>query len=103
MKFFIPHAKSKKQGKTVHESVKKFAKEQLGWDITNRRIFSIRYKHKNKDYYAEVGKREQRAGEEVIAILESETYLVCTPNRGVARGLPILVGKNEARSVVDFD
>ena len=98
----MPHAKSKKQEKTVYESIKKFAKEQLRWNISDRKIFSIRYKHNGKDYYAEVGKKEQVENEEVIAILESTTYLICTPNRGVARGLPILVGKDEARSVVDF-
>jgi len=102
MKFFIPHAKDKKQEKTVYESTKKFAEDQLGWDIEDRKIFSIQYRHESKDYYAEVGKKEQVEGEEVIAILESTTYLICTPNRGVARGMPILVGKDEARSVVDF-
>jgi hypothetical protein len=29
-------------------------------------------------------------------------YYVCTENRGVARGMPYLAGKEEALSVVDF-
>jgi allophanate hydrolase subunit 1 len=106
MKFFIPHAKDEEQKEHFYEAIRKFAKEQLLWDITDRRIFSIHYRHDGKDGYAEVGKREQLGGmegEEVIAILESNAYLICTPNRGFLRGIPILVGKEEAYSVVDFD
>ena len=108
MKFFIPHAKDKKEEDKNYEAIKKFAKETLGWNIKDRRIFSLRYTHDGKNYYAEVGKREQAEGEEVIAILESGysdviIYLICTPNRGVIRGMPILVGENEAYSVVDFN
>jgi hypothetical protein len=29
-------------------------------------------------------------------------YLVCTPNRGVLRGMPLLVGKGDALQVEDF-
>jgi hypothetical protein len=38
-----------------------------------------------------------------LVILESNAYLVCTENRGVMRGEPILVGHEEAVTVVDFD
>ena len=100
MKFFIPHAKDKQQEKKVYEGIKKFAKDNTSWDIKERRIFSIEY--------AEVGKIENLIGEEVIAILESgysniSVYLVCTPNRGVIRGMPILVGEESVYSIVDFD
>jgi len=103
MKFFIPHAKNKEEETKVYEAIKKFANTTLGWDIVDRRIFSLRYFHDGNEYYAEVGKVEQVEGEEVIAILESVTYLICTTNRGVIRGMPILVGKDEAYSVIDFD
>jgi hypothetical protein len=53
--------------------------------------------------YAEVGKPETPNGELVLAILESNTYLVCTFNRGVKRGMPFLVGKDEAWEVKYFD
>ena len=55
-----------------------------------------------KDYCVEVGKPDPRNGELVIAILESITYLVCTPNRGVLRGMPILIGKSELKDIADF-
>ena len=109
MKFFLPHAKDKKEEDTNYEAIKKFAKEQLGWDISDRRIFSIRYfqlaraRLSSKEYYAEVGKILSLNGEEVIAILESNTYLIITPNRGCVRGMPILISKSNAYAVVDFE
>ena len=102
VKFFIPKTKDDAQAEEVWESVKKFAEENLGWDVSNRRIFSITYHKHGKDYYVEVGKPDPRNGELVITILDSDTYLVCTPNRGVLRGMPILVGVSELREVMDF-
>lgn len=102
MKFFIPKAKDDAQAEEVWESVKKFAEENLGWDVSDRRIFSITYHKHDQDYYVEVGKPDPRNGELVVAILDSITYLVCTPNRGVLRGMPILVGGSELREITDF-
>lgn len=103
MKFFIPHAKDKTQEANVYDATKKFAKKTTEWDIEDDKIFSVRYVHNGKNYYSEVGKVETYEGEEVIAILKSNTYLICTPNRGVIRGMPILVGFNEAIEVIHFD
>jgi len=50
-----------------------------------------------------LGKPDDRVNEEVIAILESYTYLVCTHNRGVFRGEPVLVGKEEVTVIIDFE
>ena len=102
MKFFIPKAKDDVQAQEVWDAVKKFAEENLGWDVSDRRIFSIAYQKRGNDYYVEVGKPNPRNGEIVIAILESVTYLVCTPNRGVLRGMPILVGESELKDITDF-
>jgi hypothetical protein len=41
--------------------------------------------------------------EYVVAILKSNAYRVCTHNRGVVRGEPILVGLNEVRRIEHFD
>ncbi len=110
MKFFIPHAKDKKEEEEIYDAIKKFAKNTVISNIMDRKIFSIRYKHDGNDYYAEVGKIALQNGEEVIAILESSyvhdpksiVYLICTTNRGFLRGMPILVGKDSAYSVDDF-
>ena len=101
-KFFIPKARDDAQAQEVWQVVKKFAEKNLGWDVSDRRIFSIAYHKHGNDYYVEVGKPDPRNGELVIAILESVTYLVCTPNRGVLRGMPILVGGSELRNITDF-
>ncbi len=102
MKFFIPKAKDETQAQEVWKSVKKFAERTLDWEVSDRRIFSITYQKHGKDYYVEVGKLDPRNGELVIAILESITYLVCTPNRGVLRGIPILISESELTDITDF-
>lgn len=103
MKFFIPSAEDEVQAEEIYEAIKKFAKLTLGWDVTDRRIFSIRYRYHSSEFYDEVGKKSKINGEEVTAILESNAFLICTPTRGELRDLPILVGKSSAISVVDFE
>ena len=102
MRFFIPAAKDETQAEEVWGAIKKFAEETLGWEISDRRIFSIAYQRQDKDYLVEVGKPDPRNNELVIAILKSNTYLVCTPNRGVVRGIPILVGQDKVEKTTDF-
>lgn len=105
MKFFLPAADDETQAENVYDSIKKFAEEQTGWRTTPRRIFSLSYRHEGKDYHAEIGKVHGRIGEIVIAILETNNrcFLVCSPNRCVLRGEPMLVGDNEVRELVDFE
>jgi hypothetical protein len=103
MKFFIPGAEEEAYAEEIYEAIKKFAKMTLGWDVTDRRIFSIKYRHNSSEYYDEVGKKSKMNGEEVTAILESNAFLICTPTRGELRDMPILVGKSSAISVVDFE
>jgi hypothetical protein len=50
-----------------------------------------------------VGEPEEVTGEPVIAILQSNCLLICTPSRGVFRGMPILVGEDEVSYVEEFD
>ncbi len=102
IKFFIPKAKDDAQTQEVWKCVKRFAEETLDWEVSDRRIFSIAYQKHGKDYCVEVGKPDPRNGELVIAILESITYLVCTPNRGVLRGMPLLIAESELTDITDF-
>ncbi|MFC1544587.1 hypothetical protein ACFL4X_00330 [Gemmatimonadota bacterium] len=103
MEFFIPAAKDKKTETEVYEAVKKHAEVTTSWAIKDRRIYQLEYQHGGKTYLAAVGKFDEHIGEPIVAILESTgTFLVCTLNRGVARGLPILVGKQEVLNVVNF-
>ncbi|MCH9758516.1 MAG: hypothetical protein K0U19_05340 [Proteobacteria bacterium] len=105
MKFFIPSTEDKDQD-AVYETIKAHLKE-LGFEASDRKIFKLNYKHNGENHCAEVGKKEDYPdGEEVIAIIYEELrnlYHVCTPNRGVTRGISILVGGDEVLSVTDFD
>lgn len=103
MKFFLPHATGDEQAESVYRLICEHAASTTGWKMSDRRVFRLRFVHDGKSYEAEVGKVTSFNGEEVIAILDSVTYLVCTPNRGVAHDGAILVGKNYARDVVFFD
>lgn len=106
MKFFIPAAKDKDQEDRVYNSIKQFLKDELGANMSERKIFSLSYKHNGNNYYAEVGKNDEIEKDVVIAILYEKTrdlYHICTPNRGVVRGMSILVGAHDAISVTDFD
>ncbi|MDQ6833454.1 MAG: hypothetical protein M3008_08650 [Chloroflexota bacterium] len=104
MKFFLPGAEDDTvDAEKNYEAIKRFVEETTTWGTSKRRVFSVAYHHEGTNYVAQVGKREVRTGETVIAIFDSMTYLVCTPNRGVLRGDPIMIGENEVDSFVDFD
>ncbi len=72
--------------------------------MSNRRIRRLDFTHDSKAEVAEVGDVFEPVGEEVETILDAgDMYLVCTRTRGVLGGLPLRVGKPEARNVEDFD
>jgi hypothetical protein len=102
MKFFIPNAKDDYQAQEIFEGILNYNNCIIG-KILDRKIHSITYKHNNKKYTATVGSYEKRTNEQIIAILESNSFLICTPNRGVNSGIPILVGYDEILSVEMFD
>jgi hypothetical protein len=102
MEFFLP-ASTDEDRESVYSAIKEFATQTTGWPVKDERIFSITYVHEGKRYHDEVGKPDGRVKEVVIAILRSVTYLVCTKNRGVLRGGPIMVGLNNVEEVVYFD
>ncbi len=103
MEFFIPKEDNPELAEKLYQSVKLFAKDTLRWVITDRRIFSIEYTHAGKYHKAVVGLINDTNNEEIVAILESNAYLICTPNRGVLRSMPILVGQEEIRHIEDFE
>ena len=102
MKFFVPSAENENEAEDTYQATRKFAVENC-WPVTDRRIQAIGFRDKGRSVTAEVGKIEPITGETVVAIFESRAYLVCTPNRGVLRGMPILVGRHEISSVTDFE
>lgn len=103
MKFFIPLAKDKEQRDRVYKSIREFVSQEYG-EITDRKIYRIDFRHDGEPYKAIVGEETSFNNELVIAILESKSvFLVCTPNRGVKRGGPILIGKNYSTKPTDFN
>jgi hypothetical protein len=104
MKVYVPHAKDAAQSESVYQASRRFCKDGLGWQILPPRIYSLRYRHDGREYFAQVGHKDERVHEEVLCIFESEvTYFVCTAQRGVIRGDPILVGREEISDIEYFD
>lgn len=106
VKFFIPAAKDKAQEQGVYASIKEFLGKELGAVFDQRRVFNMHYVHNGKKYVAEVGKQDFSNGEPIVAILHEPArnlYHVCTTNRGVVRGMSILVGAGSVKSCEDFE
>jgi hypothetical protein len=105
--FFVPTADTAEQAEEIWKATKRFAEEQTGWDVSDRRIFRIEYEHHGEQEWAQVGEFYSVAEADgdlpptCLVILESQSFLVCTLNRGVARGMPYLVELPTA--IFDFD
>jgi hypothetical protein len=106
MKFFIPFAKDQTQQQSVYAAIREFLSKELGAIFSDSQIRVLDYTHEGTDYHAEVGKPHALNREPVIAILYEEQrnlYHVCTPNRGVVRGMSILVGAHSVSKVDWFE
>ena len=106
MEFFIPLADSDESRDQTYDGIKKHVGEEMGATFSDRRIYSISWNHDGKLYEAEVGKDTRFNGELVCAILYEpfrDLYHVCTINRGVLRGGPILAGAHAVKLTRDFE
>ncbi len=105
-KFSVPPATNAEVAKSAYAAIRKFVEGQASGPLDARRIFRIDYRHEGKPFYAQVGDPERHEGATVIAILKQRDYplyFVCTRDRGVASGSPILVNEREIISSADFD
>lgn len=106
LKFFVPYTDGDKQAERVWTNVRAFLTEK-GLSTTDRRIRKVYFRHQGGDYEAEVGKMFADLQEEAVIILEAahrNLIYLCTPNRGVVRGGPYLIGVHLTETyVVDFD
>jgi hypothetical protein len=115
--FFVP-ARDRDYAERIWQATKTFAEEEHGWKgVTDHRIFRLDYMHDGKHMEAEIGivhpyggpvswdEPAGPSGETVLVILENDggSFLVCTENRGVLRGEPIIVGSGEPYQVAYFD
>ena len=106
MKFFIPAASDDAEAESDYEAIRKFNSEQMGATISPQRIYKLSGVHDGKIFTATIGEVFERLGEVVVAIIldtKRDCYLICTENRGVARGIPYLSGGNEIKSIEYFD
>jgi hypothetical protein len=101
MKFFLPAAADEKQAAEGYAAIRKFVEGQIG-PLSPTCYYAIYYRHNGKDLRVRVGEPDPLTGELVIAILRAKRpsgpFLICTPNRGVQRGEPILAS-SDARAV----
>jgi hypothetical protein len=109
MTFFIPD-KSPEEAERLYEATRKFAAGSWaahGEAIDDARIQSITFRDRGGTVRAEVGQLDPCEGKVVMAILrtsaEVKRYLICTANRGVFRGDPIVVEDHEVSRVEPFD
>jgi hypothetical protein len=100
--FFIPGIEDAKLAEESWQAIRSFVGQHI-FSATDRRIFQIRYTHDGHTIVARVGEIHDEISEMVIAILETtECYSICTPTRGVLRGIPVLVGKPDTLTVENF-
>lgn len=79
--------------------------------IRDRKIKSIRVNmtYRNQPHVViEVGKQYSNLEpdaplEQVVAIFESDSFLVCTHQRGAGQGLPYYFVRENVREVIEFD
>jgi len=62
----------------------------------------------DQNYEVSIGQNVPQVGVPAIAIFESasdtfDVYYICTPNRAVAQGSPIMVGTNDVKQTEYFD
>jgi hypothetical protein len=71
--------------------------------VNERRIYSVTYTHDGTKYHDVVGQVSRLVGEEVLAIFDAgNVFVVCTTNRGVLRGNPVMVGKHWDTHATEF-
>lgn len=104
MKFFVPEVASADQAMKIYQGIRTFVRDSSGAEISERRIQALRWRHDGQMCSAKVGGTFE--DQTVLAILyepHRDLYYVCTPNRGVVRGLPMLAGGPSVIEVLDFD
>ncbi len=119
--FFVPYVNDPDKAEKAWRGIKALLEDRHGWAaITDCRIFRLEYSDKGAQELAQVGEphryghpdtwehetrsEDTRPRESVLAIFENRggPYLVCTHNRGVVHGRPILIGIDEPVTATYF-
>lgn len=101
MKFFVPETDDPL---SIWGMIRAYCAKNTGWEISFRKIYSIHYHNAEakQDYFIKIGDIHPTNNETVVAILDTNTYLICTQNRGVVRGNPIMVAKDDVMGIEEF-
>ena len=100
--FFVPHVEDSGEAERFWQATKTFL-ESNGFRVSDRRIYRVSYSHDGTKYHDVVGSVSSLAGEEVLVILDAgKVFLACTENRGVMRGMPVIIGKHRDTHAEDF-
>lgn len=103
--FFIPMAQDPAEAERVYAATVAFLERQ-GYPVSPERIYALSYTHNGRKLVDRVGDVNAHTGEVVVAIFQpsepARPYYVCTANRGVLRGEPVLVDGSWQTTAISF-
>ncbi|MGV3559020.1 hypothetical protein [Larkinella arboricola] len=103
MKFFVPATKNPEEAEKVYGILRKSMLKHR-YETTDQRIYSITFDDNGFSLTETVGKPSETSGETIVAIFQSgDLYLICTNNRGVLRGMPMIAGEWAVTNVELFE
>ena len=103
MKLFVPHVQPS-ETEAEYAAIVASVKSQFRLPIADRKIARITYTNSKHKWRAEVGQREEQEDKyEIVAILESKSFIVVTRMPDGAPGVTIMVNPAEVTEVVEFD
>ena len=104
LKFFLP-IQNQADAEKMYAAIRRFVAEQMG-PLDERRFYRLTFRHHSREIVANVGEPDPLEGGLVFAIFrsasETGSFYICTENRGVLRGEPILAGP-PGSAAVEFD
>lgn len=103
--FFVPAARDPAHAEEVYASIVAFVEAQ-GFPVSPERLYALSYTHNGRNLVDRVGEVNAHTGEVVVAIFrpadQARPYYVCTANRGVLRGEPVLVDGSWQTTAIGF-
>lgn len=104
MKFFLPGVETPESAELIYDHLKEKS-ISIALRVTDKRIYRVLYKRNGRLFNMKVGSPDSIRGEMVIAIFDNGLicYLVFTLNRGVIKGNPYIVGKDETLTIEEFE
>ncbi|GAB3331720.1 hypothetical protein GCM10027299_37630 [Larkinella ripae] len=103
MKFFVPATKNPDEAEKVYGILRK-AMLKHRYETSDQRIYSITFDDNGFSLTETVGQPSETSGEPIVAIFQAgDLYLICTNNRGVLRGMPMIAGEWAVTNVELFE